>query len=62
MIGIAQVSPIDSGADALIGRGEIDERLEIEPSGGVRDQLARDQIDARVARGTGRRASFGSSR
>ena len=49
MIAIAQISPIVSGADALIRGGEVDERLEIETAGGVCDQLARERVDARVS-------------
>ena len=49
MIGIAQVSPIESARHALIGGGEIHERIDVETPGRVRDQLARDEIDARVA-------------
>ncbi len=49
MIGIAQVSPIDSGCHALIGGREIHQRIDVETAGGVRDQFARDEIDARVA-------------
>ena len=33
----------------LVGGGEVDERLEIEPARGVRDELAREGVDARIA-------------
>ena len=48
--------------DALIGGGEIDQRFEIEPPRGVRDELARDQIDARVARRYGPSAPASAAR
>ena len=34
---------------ALIGAGEVDERLEIDAPGGVGDQLAREDVDARIS-------------
>ena len=36
--------------DALVRGHEVHERVEIQPAGRVRDQLARDHVDARVAR------------
>ena len=38
---------------ALVRGREIDERLQVEPTGGVRDELARERVDARI---TGERA------
>jgi hypothetical protein len=48
MIGTAQVSPIESG-EFLISRDKLDDRFDIDSSGGVGDQLAREYVDPRIA-------------
>ena len=62
MIGIAQISPIESGATRWYARDEVDERLEIEAAGGVGDELARDADRRADSLANGPSASFGSSR
>ena len=48
--------------DALIGDGEIDERVEIEPAGRVRDEFARDDIHTRRVRERADRPASGAPR
>ncbi len=49
MIGMAQSSPIVSGCDVLIGVREPAQQLLVEAAGGVRDEIAREYVDAGIA-------------